>query len=38
MRSYIVNKIEECKTELMHALDSNDYMSAIKLPRSAKGV
>lgn len=31
MRSYIVNKIEECKTELMHALDSNDYMSAIKL-------
>jgi phosphoenolpyruvate carboxylase len=31
MRSYIVNKIEQCKIELMHALDSNDYMSAIKL-------
>lgn len=31
MRSFIVNKIEQCKIELMHALDRNDYMSAIKL-------
>lgn len=31
MRSYIVNKIEQCKTELMHALDCNDCMSAIRL-------
>lgn len=31
MRSYIIEKIERCKAELMHALDSNDYMSAIKL-------
>ena len=31
MRSYIINKIEQCKNELLHALDRNDYMSAIKL-------
>ncbi|CEO87580.1 MAG TPA: helix-turn-helix domain-containing protein [Syntrophaceticus sp.] len=31
MRSYISNKIEHCKAELMHALDRNDYLSAIKL-------
>jgi len=31
VRSYISNKIEHCKAELMHALDRNDYLSAIKL-------
>lgn len=31
MQSYISKKIEQCKTKIMHALDRNDYMSAIKL-------
>jgi len=31
MRSYILEKIEHYKAELLQALDRNDYLSAIKL-------
>lgn len=37
MRRYLIEKIERCRTDLLHALDCNDYMSAIKLRAVQKG-
>ncbi len=31
MRNYVSEKIEQCRVELLQALDRNDYLSAIKL-------